>query len=123
MTPHDDARFRDKTIATLLAAAGGTLGLHRFYLVGARRWWPWLYPAFAWTLIPTFAGFIEALRFATTPDDRWDERWNPGSSRKSRSGWPVVILAVATLFGGVLLLMTLLAYSLGRLFGAGESFF
>ena len=62
--------FKNKTIATLLASLGGTLGLHRFYLHGAKRLLPWLYPLFAWTLVPTFIGFIEALRFALTPDDQ-----------------------------------------------------
>ena len=115
--------FKNKTVATLLAAVGGTLGLHRFYLEGPRRPLPWLYIAFCWTLIPTFAGFIEALRFALMPDERWDARWNPDAGRTSRSGWPVILLAVLTMFGGVMLLMTLLSFAIGRYVGSGESFF
>lgn len=115
--------FRNKTVATILAALGGTFGLHRFYLQGTRRRITWLYPLFCWTLIPTFAGFIEALTFALTPDEKWDARWNAGSDRRSDSGWPVVLLAVATFFGGVLLLMTLIAFAIGRVVGSGETFF
>ena len=115
--------FKNRTIATLLAALGGTLGLHRFYLLGPRRWLPWLYVLFAWTLIPTFAGFLEALRFAVTPDEQWDARWNAASTRRSRSGPIVVVLAILTLFGGLVLLLTIISFALGRYFGAGETFF
>lgn len=115
--------FKNKTLATLLAAVGGTFGLHRFYLEGGRRWLPWLYPLFCWTLIPTFAGFIEALRFALTPDERWDARWNAQAGRTSDSGWPVILLAVLTMAGGVTLLMTVLSFGIGRYVGSGETFF
>ena len=114
--------FKNKTLATLLAAVGGTFGAHRFYLDGARRPLPWLYLAFCWTLIPTFAGFIEALRFALMPDERWDARWNANSGRTSASGWPPIALAVLTLLGGMTLLMTLLSFAIGRFVGSGESF-
>ncbi len=116
-------RFRDRTAATALAALGGTLGLHRFYLEGAGGWRPWLYPAFAWTLVPTFAGFVEALAFAVTPDDRWDARWNAGTDRRNRSGALVVVLAVATLLGAATLFFTLVAFAAGRWSGARETFF
>ena len=115
--------FKNKTIATLLASVGGTFGLHRFYLQGPRRALPWLYGAFCWTMIPTFVGFVEALRFALTPDERWDARWNAGAARSSDSGWPVIVLAILTMFGGVTLLMTVLSFGVGRYVGSGESFF
>lgn len=115
-------RFKNKTVAAVLASLGGTLGLHRFYLLGYRRLLPWLYVGFAWTLIPTFAGFIEALRFALTPDEKWDAKWNAASPEKNHSGWLVVAVAALTLFGGMVLLMTLISFGLGRYFGAGESF-
>ena len=115
--------FRNKTLATLLAAVGGTFGVHRFYLVGPHRLLPWLYVAFFWTMIPTFAGFVEALRFALTPDERWDARWNAGSGRTSDSGWLVILLAILTMTGGVTLLMTVLSFAIGRYVGSGETFF
>ncbi len=115
-------RFKNKTIATLLASLGGTLGLHRFYLHGAKRLLPWLYPLFAWTLVPTFVAFIEALRFALTPDDQWDAHWNTASSEKNHSGWLVIIVAALTLLGSMVLLMTMISFGLSRYYGAGESF-
>lgn len=115
--------FRSKTIATLLAALGGTFGLHRFYLQGGRRVSSWLYPAFCWTLVPTFVGIVEGLVFALTPDERWDGRWNQAAGRTSQSGWPVILIAALTFFGGVTLLMTLLSFAIGRYVGSGESFF
>ena len=114
--------FRNRTLATLLASVGGTFGLHRFYLEGRHRLLPWLYVAFCWTLIPTFAGFIEALRFALMSDERWDARWNADAGRTSDSGWPPILLAVLTLLGGMTLLMTLLSFAIGRYVGSGESF-
>lgn len=114
--------FKNKTVVTLLAALGGTLGLHRFYLCGAKNWKPWIYVLFCWTLIPTVAGWIEALRFALTPDEQWDERWNAESNRKNHSGWAVIIIAGLTLLGGAGSLMTLLSFGLAAYFGAGEGF-
>ncbi len=114
--------FKNKTIATILASLGGTLGLHRFYLGGARRPLPWLYPLFSWTLVPTFAGFIEALRFALTPDAKWDKQWNADATAANHSGWLVIIVAALTLLGGTVLLMTLISFALARYHGAGESF-
>ena len=35
---------RSRAVATWLALVGGSLGLHRFYLHGARDGWGWLYP-------------------------------------------------------------------------------
>jgi TM2 domain-containing membrane protein YozV len=116
-------RFRNKTVATTLAAFGGTFGLHRFYLGGARRLAPWLSVAFSWTMIPTFVGFVDALRFALTPDERWDARWNADAGRTSDSSWFVILLAVLTFSGGVTLLMTLLSFAIGRYVGSGETFF
>lgn len=121
-TTPDQPRFRNKTVATALAGFGGTFGLHRFYLGGSRLA-PWLFVAFFWTSIPTFIGFIEALRFALTPDERWDARWNANAGRTSDSSWFVIFLAILTFFGAVTLLMTLLAFAIGRYVGSGETFF
>lgn len=118
----DRIAFRNKTVATALAALGGTFGLHRFYLSGRRTPRPWLYVLFCWTLIPTFAGFGEALFFALMPDEKWDAQWNAGTGRSSASGWPVILLAVLTFLGGMTLLMTILSFVIGRAVGSGESF-
>jgi hypothetical protein len=47
---------RSRTVATWLALLGGSLGLHRFYLHGARDPWAWLHP---W---PTLLGAYGAWR-------------------------------------------------------------
>ncbi|MGA2551766.1 MAG: NINE protein [Burkholderiaceae bacterium] len=38
--------FKNKTLATVLAALLGTFGAHRFYLNGSKGWLPWVYPAY-----------------------------------------------------------------------------
>jgi len=126
MTP-----FKNKTLATLLAALGGSFGLHRFYLHGLSDWRVWIYPvvllagmlgALLWlpalivSLAVTFTGFIEALVFALTPDAKWDTRWNSGSGRENDSGWAVIIIAILTLAISATLFMSLLAIGLQTYF-------
>jgi len=115
------APFKNKTLATLLASLGGSFGLHRFYLEGPSKLRPWLYPAFCFTLIPAYAGFIEALVFGLTPDAKWDARWNAASGRNNDSGWAVVIIVALTLLFGAGLLVAMLAIGLGAFWGAGET--
>ena len=43
-------RPRSRAAASWLALVGGSLGLHRFYLHGARDLWAWLHP------LPTLVG-------------------------------------------------------------------
>jgi hypothetical protein len=115
--------FRVKSLAALLAFAGGALGLHHAYL-GRRRWWlpllwtalalPWLIgvahwyqrPAFFVAMIPVIAGFIEALVLSLMTDARFDARFNCGSSRANRSGWDAVLVAIATLMAGAIITLT-----------------
>ena len=119
-------RFRHKAFAALLAALTGALGLNRLYL-GQRLWWlplgitlaalPLLIgvenwyqtPAFFVVMVPVVAGFIQALVIALMPDDRFDARFNAGQSRRNHSGWDAVLVAVATLMGGAVALMTTIA--------------
>jgi len=125
--------FKHPTLAALLAAVSGWLGLHRFYLHGSNDWRPWLYPAvtligmlasLVWlpalmlSVIVLYTAFIEALVFALMADEKWDARWNAGTGRSNDSGWGVVFIAVLTLAIGVTLLMTLLAISFQMLLGA-----
>lgn len=119
-------RFRHKAFAALLAALTGALGLNRLYL-GQRLWWlplgitlatlPLLIgvknwyqtPAFFVVMVPVVAGFIQALVIALLPDDRFDARFNAGHSRRNHSGWDAVLIAVVTLMGGAVALMTTIA--------------
>ena len=138
------AHCRSKTLATWIALVGGSLGLHRFYLHGRRDAWGWLHlPAFAlgawgvqralergqddelsWLLIPLLgivisAAMLAAIVHGLTPDERWNERWNPrhdGATHPRRSGWGAVIGVVLALFLGSGVLMATLAFSAQRFF-------
>lgn len=125
--------FKNKTLAALLAALLGWLGLHRFYLQGTGAWQPWVYPAatiagmlaaLLWlpfltlSVIVLYTGFIEALVFALMADEKWDARWNADTGQTNDSRWGVVYIAALTLAFGVGLLMTLLAISFQALLGA-----
>jgi hypothetical protein len=60
-------------------------------------------------MVPVTAGFIRALVLSLMPDDRFDARFNSGQARRNHSGWDAVLVAVATLAGGAIALMTTLA--------------
>lgn len=134
------ARYRSKSLATWLAVGGGAIGLHRFYLYGARDAWAWLHPVPAllglWgvqrmlslgqddrpasLLIPLLGvmlsiGMLAAIVIGLTPDERWDTRHNPGLAPR-RTGWaPVLGVIAALMFGGVVLIGTI-AFSGQRFF-------
>ncbi len=119
-------KFRHKALAALLASLGGALGANRLYL-GQRLWWlplaitaltvPLLIgvrnwyqtPAFFVLMVPVTAGFIQALVIALMPDERFDARFNARSTRRNHSGWDAVLVAIATLAGGAIALMTAIA--------------
>lgn len=119
-------KFRHKAFAALLASLGGAAGLNRLYL-GQRGWWlplavtavtvPMLVgvknwfqtPAFFVLMIPVTAGFIQALVIALMPDEKFDARFNAGSERRNSSGWDAVLVAIATLAGGAIALMSAIA--------------
>jgi TM2 domain-containing membrane protein YozV len=120
------AKFRHKALAALLAALAGALGANRLYLgqalwwvplavtaltapllVGVRNWYQT--PAFFVLMIPVTAGFIQALVIALMPDERFDARFNAGTERRNHSGWDAVLVAIATLAGGAIVLMTAIA--------------
>jgi hypothetical protein len=134
------APYRAKTAAAWLALIGGTLGLHRFYLFGARDRWGWLHlpptvlgligvqrlrelgqdDRLAWLLIPLLGAVISlsmatAIWFALTPDERWDARHNPGHAVVA-TRWGPVLAAVAGLFVGSAVLMGSIAYAVQMFF-------
>lgn len=117
--------FRHKALAALLAAVGGALGANRIYLgqryawlplavtaasapllVGVMNWYQT--PAFFVMMVPVIAGFIQALALALMPDDRFDARFNSGSTRGNRSGWDAVLVAAVTLFVGAFVTVTVI---------------
>ena len=119
-------KFRHKALAALLASVAGAAGANRLYL-GQRRWWlplgvsvltlPLLIgvrnwyqtPAFFVLMIPVTAGFIQALVIALMPDERFDARFNAANGRRNHSGWDAVLVAIVTLAGGAIALMTTIA--------------
>lgn len=133
-------RYRSKTIATWLAFAGGSLGLHRFYLHGPGDLPGWLHPLptllgawgvwrvrefgqddrLAWLLVPLLGAMLAgtmlaAIVYGLTPDERWNARHNPGG-RQHRSGWLSVLGVAAALMVGAGILMATLAYGLQHFF-------
>ncbi|MEF9942623.1 MAG: hypothetical protein RR784_10975 [Burkholderiaceae bacterium] len=131
--------FRNKTVAALLAFLGGGIGAPWLYL-RHRGWWlplaitaislPWLAgvknwyqtPAFFMAMAPAIAGFIYALMIALMPDSSFDACFNRGLEQRNHSGWPVVLVAIATLLVGstvtlsviVLAIQTAVELSLAR---------
>ncbi|GAC1407070.1 MAG: NINE protein [Burkholderiaceae bacterium] len=132
---------KNKTFATLLASLFGGAGAHRFYLFGKKDLLAWVY-VLSWPLsalagyfvalamhlnpaplllcpLSIFAGFIAALIIGLTPDQQWDARHNPRSSRQSNSGWAVILIVIATFFFGTTLLIAAIARSLDLLLTGG----
>ena len=108
---------KDKTTATLLAAAGGCIGLYRFYLGGKNDKAGWLHAisapvslllhlinpdapllfVMAPLVISAFTGIIAALVIGTTSDEKWDALHNTHSQQHSVSRWPLALILVLTL--------------------------
>jgi hypothetical protein len=132
--------YRSKTLAAWLALLAGTLGLHRMYLYGLGDRWAWLHPlptalgviglhrhltlgqddTLSWALLPLLGlsisvAMFTAIVWALTPDERWDERHNPGRPGRGTGWGPVLAAILALLLGGGILTGTI-AY-------AGQRFF
>lgn len=117
------APFRHKAVAGLLALLFGWAGAHWWYL-GRRYSWVLLLfstlmigtalreefwyrtPAFFLFLIPAIASHIEAIVLCLMSDERFDARYNPGSGRRSKTGWAPVLVAIVTLLLGVTLMVS-----------------
>ncbi|MBS0449557.1 MAG: hypothetical protein JSR59_26910 [Proteobacteria bacterium] len=135
-----DLPNRSKTVATWLAALGGGLGLHRFYLHGWRDPWGWLLPLptligllgvlrmrsygmddhLAWVLTPVLgialaATMLSAIVYGLTPDERWNARYNAAAPER-RTGWGNVLGVIVALVLGAGVLMATLAFSAQRYF-------
>ena len=128
--------FKSKTVTAALAFVLGWAGIHRFYLRGAADRFGWLHLAgsalglvgawLMWTssrtsiagwgltavgCISVLAGFLAAIVYGLRPDERWDAKFNPGSTRRSESGWTVVLIVMLALFIGAGYLMAGLAFT------------
>lgn len=130
---------RNKTLATLLAAVLGGIGLHRFYLYGKNDWLAWLHaaslpvsglaililsnaqPLFAGLLfvLSILIGFVEALKIGLTPDEQWDAKHNPSSEKKSESHWILALILVLTVAVGATAVIAFMARSFDLLYTGG----
>ena len=133
-------RYKSKTLATWIALVGGSLGLHRFYLHGFSDLWGWLFPLptliglygvqrmralgaddhLAWVCIPLLGltlsvSMISAIVHGLTPDDRWNQHFNPHGP-EHRTGWSTIFGVVTALVLGAGVLMATLAFSGQRYF-------
>jgi TM2 domain-containing membrane protein YozV len=134
------APARSKTVATWLALVGGSLGVHRFYLRGARDGWAWLYP---WPTLVGAYGFwrlrewgvddargsllvpllgvmlagtmLQAIVYGLTSDERWAARYGaaPGRGRPAWLAWVAVVLALAA---GASIAVATIAFTAQRYF-------
>jgi hypothetical protein len=132
--------YKSKTLATWIAIIGGGVGLHRFYLNGFRDAWGWLHGVptliglygvqrmvdlgqddmLAWALIPLLgfalaAAMLAAIVYGLTPDEKWDQRHNPGAPVQT-TGWGAVLGVVLALLLGATALMATVAFSGQRYF-------
>jgi hypothetical protein len=132
-------KHKNKTLATLIAALAGGVGLHRFYLHGARDRFGWLHVLSIplslalmaanpgapqlFTGLPfvlsVLCGCLEALMIGLTPDDKWDLKHNATSGRQSESHWILAVIIVLTTGLGAMGLIALLARSFDLLFTGG----
>lgn len=131
---------RSKTLATWLALAGGALGLHRFYLYGARDLLAWLHPLptlagllgvlrvrelgqddrLAWVLLPLLGlmlsvGLITAIVYGLTLDARWAARHGAGQPPRATAWGPVLGVMLALLLAGIVVMSTI-AFAFQKLF-------
>lgn len=125
-------RARSKTVATWLALAGGSLGLHRFYLFGRRDAWAWLH------LVPTLLGgygfwrlrelgtddrpgtvlvpllglmitatMLVAIRYGLMPDETWNARMGDGTASRPSGGLTILGVCLALALGATAAMATL----------------
>ncbi len=120
--PYTHTYHRNKVVVAWMASILGMFSLHWWYL-GRRHAWlmttfsvvmlvlAQFYPVwwdnipFLLLLVPISAGIIEAVVLALTPDEKFDERYNKHSDRKTKTGWDAVIAAiVSTFLGGTVII-------------------
>ncbi len=126
------AAEKSKTLATWLAFAFGSLGVHRWYLHGWRDFWAWLHPwptllglagvlrmralgqddRLSWLLIPLLGlmisqAMLAAIVYGLTPDEKWAARHNPGRPVRATRWGPVLGVIAALMVGGAVLMGTI----------------
>jgi TM2 domain len=129
----------NKTLASFLAVTLGGLGAHRLYLRGIQDRWGWLHLSClplsvllfklphptvhnfsaAPLIISILLGFLQALVMGLTSDEKWDQKYNAGSGKKSDSRWPLALLMVLTFMMGATGLIAAIARMMDLIFTGG----
>lgn len=133
------ATHKNKTLTSFLAAVFGCAGIHRFYLNGMRDKWGWLHLislpisfslshlyigwpamlAYAPLILSLLIAQLEALVLGLTPDEKWDNKYNPASDVTSASSWPLALLMVLTVGIGATILIATIARTFDLLYTGG----
>jgi len=134
------SRYKSKTLATWLAFAFGSTGVHRLYLHGLHDRLAWLHPLptalgllgvwrmrslgqddrLAWLLIPLLGlmlsqAMLVAIVWGLTPDEKWDAQRNPGRPPRATRWGPVLGVIAALMIGGAVLMGTI-AFAVQKFF-------
>ena len=138
------SRAKSKTVATWLAAVGGSMGLHRFYLRGLGDWIGWLHPIAAaigwmgiervqqygqddqlsWVMIPFLglsitASCLAGIVYALAEREKWNRWFNPTLDPQAAAGatnWLTIAALVFSLMVGAVAFMGSLAFGIQRYF-------
>ncbi|MGS0743996.1 NINE protein [Glaciimonas sp. GG7] len=134
-TPH-----KNKTLTTFITTVFGSIGIHRFYLYGAKDKWGWLHFVtlplsllalilwpeqqhfflFALLLISALIATLEALVTGLMPDEKWDTKHNLNSGKKSDTAWPIALILVLTLILGATGLIAAIARTFDLILTGGS---
>ncbi len=131
---------RSRALATWLALVGGSLGLHRLYLYGARDPWAWLHPlptlvgAYGFwrmreygvddargALLVPFLGvmlaatMLQAIVYGLANDERWAAR-HGGTAAAAKQAWPTLAAVAIALAVGVSVAVATIAFTAQRYF-------
>ncbi len=130
---------KNKTLATFLAAALGSIGVHRFYLRGWKDKAGWLHfvtlpisvilgnlyfglpmlLTYSLLVLSLLVSVLEALVLGLTPDEKWDAKYNPASGQSSDSSWLLALILVFTVGIGAGILIAVLARTFDLLYTGG----
>lgn len=65
---------KNRGLAAGMAVLLGGFGAHKFYL--GRIGWGFAYLMFSWTLLPSIAGVVEGVKYAMTPEERFQAKYS-----------------------------------------------
>ena len=143
-----ETAIKNKTVATWLAFIFGQLGLHRFYLFGAKDALAWLHPLaaalgwwgvlrmrtlgqddkLAWVLLPILgvliaATAVTAIYYGLCSSEKWNGTHNQQQpeSPAGNTNWLVIVAVAFSLLMGATALMASLAFTFQRYFEIQQS--